>query len=730
MSIIYTIQRILCTRDEWALCRVEYQGEDFVIGGTWPGKLVPGQRFRGTCRTTARGRNLDHITHVNVDENQFRSILHDNDMQRKQVDALMKPGMKRLKRALGSGDARALKRWKGVGKSTANKAIECYKLFQESFRFREPWFERYPTLEEHHKPAFDQLMRTEEIDHWSEPYAVLLKNHKFWGLTEFNDSTALNDLTALIQFATIIANDIGIDASNEFYQRFERSLACLRQIASTGSTWVPSVSSNSLGPDMEDPYVLDENQRCTVRRYQRAEEHIAKVLSRLTRVQNRLIHLREYVPNALDPDLDDTQREAVHMALTQPVSILCGGAGVGKSRTLTAIVDQLGSSVLVCAPTGKAAARLRELGINASTLHSAMFTQRPDRRCFCHLVLDEQSMQDVDVLSSLFHRCPILDSILFVGDPFQLPSVGPGALLRDLIRCKRIPVTRLTTIYRSEAASIVQNANLIRRGNTQLIEDNCFRVLPLSHNILIQQFIRMWNPSNPPVILAALNKTVAILNTRIHNHMQRTGKYVEVNFYGYAAPWPIYIGDRMMNIKNMLVAQSHTHEDDRNDDQIYVANGEIGIVTKIDTDTVTMEFAEGTIVIHNPKIQLRPCYAVTVHKSQGSEYDHVICVVEPSRLMHRRLLYTAITRAKKTCTIYEQPGALKNAIRKRAEERHTKLVEYINTCYSQTTTSPPPSSPPPAPSIDASPTPEIESNNTKKRSLPPLGPSTVKRRSC
>ena len=704
MSTIYTIQRIVYTRDEWSLCRVEYQGEDFVIGGTWPGKLVPGQRFRGTCRTTARGRNLDHITHVNVDENQFRSILHDNDMQRKQVDALMKPGMKRLKRALGSGDARALKRWKGVGKSTANKAIECYKLFQESFRFREAWFERYPSLEEHHKPVFDELMRTEEIEHWSEPYAVLLKNHKFWGRSDEE-----NNLNELIQFATIIANDIGINASNEFYQRFERSLACLRQIVSTGSTWVASVSNNSLGTDMEDPYVLDENQRCTVRRYQRAEEHIAQFLSRLT-------HVREYVPTALDPDLDDTQREAVHMALTQPVSILCGGAGVGKSRTLAAIVDQLGPNVLVCAPTGKAAARLRELGIDAFTLHSAIY--KKGEFTFTHLVLDEQSMQDVDVLSSLLWKYHTIESILFVGDPFQLPSVGPGALLRDLIQCKRIPVTRLTTIYRSEAASIVQNANLIRRGNTQLTEDNCFRVLPLSHNTLIQQFIRMWNPSNPPVILAALNKTVSILNTRIHSHMQRTGKHIEVNFYGYAAPWPIYIGDRMMNIKNKL------------QDGTYVANGEVGIVVDIDDGTITMEFAEGTIIIGDPKKELRPCYAVTVHKSQGSEYDHVICVVEPSRLMHRRLLYTAITRAKKTCTIYEQPRALKIAIRKRAEERHTKLVEYVNTCYSQTTTSPPPSSPPPAPSIDASPAPEIESNNTKKRSLPPLGPSTAKRRSC
>ena len=129
---------------------------------------------------------------------------------------------------------------------------------------------------------------------------------------------------------------------------------------------------------MEDPYVLDENQRCTVRRYQRAEEHIAQFLSRLT-------HVREYVPTALDPDLDNTQREAVHMALTQPVSILCGGAGVGKSRTLAAIVDQLGPNVLVCAPTGKAAARLRELGIDAFTLHSAIY--KKGDFTFTHLVL-------------------------------------------------------------------------------------------------------------------------------------------------------------------------------------------------------------------------------------------------------------------------------------------------------------------------------------------------------
>ena len=107
MSTIYTIRRVLCTRNDWSLARVDYQGETLVLGGKWPCKLIAGQRFRGQCKTNARGRSLEHIAHVNADENAFRDMLHGAEVYSKQADALFKNGMKKLRRALESGDPRA-----------------------------------------------------------------------------------------------------------------------------------------------------------------------------------------------------------------------------------------------------------------------------------------------------------------------------------------------------------------------------------------------------------------------------------------------------------------------------------------------------------------------------------------------------------------------------------------------------------------------------------------------
>ena len=721
MSTIYTIRRVLCTRNDWSLARVDYQGEELVVGGKWPCKLIPGQRFRGQCKINARGRSLVHIAHVNADENAFRGMLHTAEVYSKQADALFKNGMKKLRRALESGDPRAFKRWAGVGKATANKALEVYVKFKQSFSFRMPWYERFPTLEEKFIPAFDEIMRVQNPDDWSEPYETLCKTRKFWGFEE-------DDLATSMKFARIIAHDSGIDDTNEWYQRFQRAVQTHGSLNSTGSTWM-NASETQLAPLMSDPYVADNNV-CTLKKYVNAEKTIAEVIAKLfRRHMKKRVHERDELFDDVSPtdDLDDVQSQAVTMATTQPVSILCGGAGVGKSRTLAHIVKEMGDiGVLVCAPTGKAASRLIDMGIEARTLHSAIFMGKTDmgaqilKSCH-HLVLDEQSMQDVVVLAALLRRLPNLESILFVGDPFQLPSVGPGALLRDLLACKQIPTTRLTKIYRQEGGSIVLNANRVRRGNVNLTQDASFRVHDYNVDAVIGQFIRLWDEENPPVILTALNQTVATLNKAIHQRLRHGCIPVHgVSFYGYGKPWPVYVGDRMMNIKNTRVVTDEAN--------FYVANGSIGVVTAATEKTIHVQFGEDILVVDEPSKQLRPCYAITVHKSQGSEYDHVLCVVEPSRIMDRTLTYTAITRAKQTCTVYETSHALQRAIGTRQKPRRTRLQEYINTCCSQTTNTSPPSSPQPIVSNVTPAAPRLEFLNMKRRSSEQLGPSTAKRR--
>lgn len=694
MNPIYTVSKVLQSKDEWALVKLD---SNQVVAGTWPCDPLPGHRFRGFIAHTTRGANLNKISHVNADENAFRKLLHDRKVSRKEADALLKNGFKKLRTALKRNSVHAFKRWKGVGKATARKALDTFVEFSDMYAFREQWFEAYPSLEQKHKVEFDIFMRGAPIA-WKNPYKVLLRAPKFWGQTEDTDRS-------MQLFANIIAEDIGIPPDNPWRKRYERANQILQQTAESGSTWVRA-SSISLEADETDPYV-QEDALCTLEKYNDAERNIANKLEYLMRVRT----CTDYSPCAF---LDETQNEAIRLACTSSVFILCGGAGVGKSRTLVQIVEQLGKErTLVCAPTGKAVVRLRSEDIDARTLHSALFAR--EHGMFTNLVLDEQSMQDVVVLAALLEKCTSLERVVFIGDPFQLPSVGPGALLRDLLTCEHIPRVCLTTIYRQEGGLIVENANRIRRGNASLEQDESFRIRPFKHTDVVNHFL-----STPgAVIVAPTNRTVVTLNKMIHNCIRHTGPCITVKFFGYAAPWKIYVGDPVMNIKNVR------------DGDMYIANGSVGVVEDIKDRSITVRFDDVTYTWIGERViskQLRPNYAITVHKSQGSEYPHVLCVAEFSRIFHRQTLYTAVTRAKKTCTVYETPGALRRAIRTRPPIRKTMLQERLNTCFSQTTTLSPPSSPLPTAFPTTPPAPVKESLPTRKRSLERPDVSTPKRR--
>ena len=694
MTSIYTVFKVLCQKDAWALVKVD---SDTVVAGTWPCNPLPGQRFRGIFTRTHRGGALNNISHVNADENAFRKLLHDRKVSRKEADALLKNGFKKLRTALKKNTVHAFKRWKGVGKATAAKALDTFQDFSHMYAFRERWFDTYPSLEEKYRPEFDDFMRGAP-QAWKNPFKVLLKAPKFWGQSEDSDKH-------IQQFATIIADEVGISRDDMYRKRYERAASILQQTSESGSTWVRA-STTTCPADEVDPYVV-ENTLCTLEKYNNAERTIARVIDTLLAREESL----EPVPQC--PQLDDTQIQAVHSAITKRVFILCGGAGVGKSRTLVQIVRQLGEHTLVCAPTGKAVVRLIQEGIEARTLHSAMYMQQHDH--IRNLVLDEQSMQDIVILAALLEKLTNLERIVFVGDPFQLPSVGPGALLRDLLACERISRTRLTTVYRQEGGLIVENANRIRRGNTHIRVDESFQRCSFDASRVVERFLRTPNAT----IVAATNKTVATLNKMIHARIPHRGPCLVVKFYGYGSPWKMYVGDPMMNVKNVR------------DGDMYIANGDVGTITSISEKSVTVDFGHTSYSWTGERAiqeHLRPTYAITIHKAQGSEYPHVICVVEYSRGMHRQTLYTAVTRAKKTCTVFETPGALDKAIRTRPPLRKTMLLERLNTCSSPITTPSPPSSL----RRDAFPTtpaaPVKESLPTRKRLLERPGASTAKRR--
>ena len=374
------------------------------------------------------------------------------------------------------------------------------------------------------------------------------------------------------------------------------------------------------------------------------------------------------------------QVEAVKTAARQQVMLLTGGPGTGKTtslRGILALFDHLGLRTALTAPTGRAAKRLAETcGAEASTIHRLLETRYDSHTgglTFAHnqhepldtdaVILDEASMVDVVLMQALLEALPGGCRLVLVGDPHQLPSVGPGNLLSDLLRSHRLPTLRLTEIFRQAAASaIIRGARAVDEGHcptltndpkgdffflrrldpgtaVDTIVDLCRRRLPQNMGIPPDQ-IQVLSPTRKGTAgTAALNRALqAAVNPPAPGKVEKA--------FG---PTLFREGDRVMQVKNnydVLWASA-----DGKDVGMGIFNGDIGQITAIDPSSglVTVDF-EGHLAQYTPDMmtQLEPAYAVTVHKAQGSEYRAVILsVVEAApMLLTRGVLYTAMTRAR------------------------------------------------------------------------------------
>ena len=374
------------------------------------------------------------------------------------------------------------------------------------------------------------------------------------------------------------------------------------------------------------------------------------------------------------------QVEAVKTAARQQVMLLTGGPGTGKTtslRGILALFDHLGLRTALTAPTGRAAKRLAETcGAEASTIHRLLETRYDSHTgglTFAHnqrepldtdaVILDEASMVDVVLMQALLEALPGGCRLVLVGDPHQLPSVGPGNLLSDLLRSHRLPTLRLTEIFRQAAASaIIRGARAVDEGHcptltndpkgdffflrrldpgtaVDTIVDLCRRRLPQNMGIPPDQ-IQVLSPTRKGTAgTAALNRALqAAVNPPAPGKVEKA--------FG---PTLFREGDRVMQVKNnydVLWASA-----DGKEVGMGIFNGDIGQITAIDVSSglVTVDF-EGHLAQYTPDMmtQLEPAYAVTVHKAQGSEYRAVILsVVEAApMLLTRGVLYTAMTRAR------------------------------------------------------------------------------------
>ncbi len=394
------------------------------------------------------------------------------------------------------------------------------------------------------------------------------------------------------------------------------------------------------------------------------------------------------------------QRQAVRLAACRQVMLLTGGPGTGKTtclRGVLALFEALGLETSLAAPTGRAAKRLGELcGTDASTIHRLLETgvdPHSGKLVFARsardplkadaVIVDETSMVDLPLMAALLDALRGDCRLVLVGDPDQLPSVGPGSVFADLIRSGTAPTVRLTEIFRQAAQSaIVRAAHQINAGETPDFRRNqgdfffLIRRDPLDAVDTIVDLCRRRLPERmgiPPEQIQVLSPTrrretgTRALNQALQAALNPPEEGKGERHFG---DWVFRAGDRVMQVRNNY--DILWREGGGFNSGMGMFNGDIGIIRSIQGEEITVDF-DGRIVEYSPDMlgELEPAFAVTVHKAQGSEYRAVILAALGSapRLMTRGVLYTAVTRARELFIAVGDPDA---AARMVANSRQTR----------------------------------------------------------
>ncbi len=394
--------------------------------------------------------------------------------------------------------------------------------------------------------------------------------------------------------------------------------------------------------------------------------------------------------------LAESQTAAIRLALMSKVLVMTGGPGVGKTTTVNAILQILaakGVRLLLCAPTGRAAKRMTETtGFEAKTIHRLLevdpkgggFKRGDDNPLDCDLlVVDETSMVDVLLMQALMKAVPDKAALLLVGDIDQLPSVGPGQVLADVISSGAVPVVRLTEVFRQAAQSrIITNAHRINQGSIPDLsapeaesdfyfvqaddpESAVGRIIELVKSRIPRRF--GLDPIRDIQVLCPMNRGgvgARSLNIELQAALNPAGDR-KVERFG----WTFAPGDKVMQIENDY------------DKEVY--NGDIGFVTEVEPDEgeLTARFDGRAITYGFGELDtLVPAYAATIHKSQGSEYPAVVIPVMAQHyaMLQRNLLYTGVTRGKRLVVLVGQKKAVAIAVRNvSGRRRWSKLGEWL-----------------------------------------------------
>jgi len=390
-----------------------------------------------------------------------------------------------------------------------------------------------------------------------------------------------------------------------------------------------------------------------------------------------------------------SQIEAIRVALASKVLVITGGPGVGKTTLVNSLLKILLAktvAIALCAPTGRAAKRLSDsTGLEAKTIHRLLetdprtgtFRRNEETPLECDLlVVDETSMVDVPLMRALLRALPDRAALLLVGDVDQLPSVGPGQVLADIIASGSVPVVRLTEVFRQAAESqIIVNAHRINQGvmpdlikietsdfffvDAADAEEGVQKLLALVQERIPKRF--RLDPIRDIQVICPMNRGgfgARSLNIELQNALNSPGE-IRIDRFG----WTFCPGDKIMQVENNY------------DKDVY--NGDLGVVSRIDMeeDELHADFDGREVTYGFGELdELVLAYATTIHKSQGSEYPAVVIPLSTQHypMLQRNLIYTGVTRGKRLVVLVGQRKALAIAVKgARARRRWSKLRDWL-----------------------------------------------------
>ncbi len=659
-----------------------------------------------------------------------------------------------MERYLGSGAI------KGIGPKLATRIVHTFGA--DTFRIIEEEPERLAEVKGISRvkamEISDQIVSTRDIRNimiFLDKYGIhgnlAIKIYKRFGNETYkilqSNPYRLADEIAGVGFKTAdeIASRIGIKVDSEF--RVKGGIQyMLSQAAGMGHTYFPMddlimMSAQMLGVDEEtvelqinnlvmDRRIIvkrlpDDTKQVYSRSYFHMEEGIASMLFDLDLTydvdKNDLEETISAIEKKGDYQLDQLQRKAVIDAATHGFFILTGGPGTGKTTTIKAMIglfEQEGYNIFLAAPTGRAAKRMSEAtGYEARTIHRMLeVVGRSDNEdgeaSFAHferneqnplecdvIIVDEMSMVDVSLMYALLKAIAPGTRLIIVGDVHQLPSVGAGNVLKDILSSDRFSAVTLEKIFRqAQESDIVVNAHKIHQGQHVVLDNKSKDFFFLKRddaNVIISVMLTLIQEKMPKYVGAPMSDIQVLTPTRkgligverLNNILQR---YLNPAAKG-KREWAnesriLREGDKVMQIKNnyQLEWEIEGNYGITVDKGLGVFNGDVGIIKEINdwAKTVTVIFDENKKVDYpfTGLDELELAYAITIHKSQGSEYPAVIIPMMegPKMLMNRNILYTAITRAKKCVTLVGDANAFYSMIDNTSQaKRYSGLKDRI-----------------------------------------------------